>query len=343
MRAPQLTLRASAAAGLAAVALVGGLAACGTKPTSQVTTGGSSSGGGAQVCAPVAGDTLVTLADDKKLQLSDNIIPVVRTAVAKPPLTDALNKVSSVLTQEKLNALNVATGTQHQSSQQAAQDFVKQNGLGSGFSGGSGPIKVVAANFAENQTLAYIFADVLKAAGYSTSVQQSTNRELYLPAVEKGQFDVVPEYAATLTTFLQTQEKGANAPTVATSDIDKTVTALTPLAKAKGLTALMPAAATDEDAFAVTQAFAQKYGVSTLSGLAATCGGGVSLGGPAECPQRPYCEQGLEKTYGLKITDFTGLDSDGSLTRNAVEQGKVALVEVFSSDSDVKPAASAGS
>lgn len=341
MRAPLFTVRSGAVA-LSALALAGGLAACGSKPTSSVTPGnnGSSTGGAGQVCMPVAGSTLVTLADDKNLQLSDNIVPVVRTAVDKAPLTDALNKVSSVLTQEKLNALNVATSVQRQSAQAAAQDFVSKNGLGTGFTGGSGPIKIIAAGFSENQTLAYVFADVLKAAGYSTSVKISTNRELYLPLVEKGSYDIVPEYAATLTEFLNTAANGKNAPTKASSKIDETTTALKPLASAKGLTALMPAPATDEDAFAVTEAFAKKYNVTTLSGLASACGGGISLGGPAECTTRPFCQLGLEKTYGLKITKFQQTDEDGSTTRSAVEQGAVAMVEVFSSDSDVKPATS---
>ncbi|HEY5335650.1 MAG TPA: glycine betaine ABC transporter substrate-binding protein [Mycobacteriales bacterium] len=323
--------------GFAGLAVAGLAAGCGTKPKAATTPGTSTTAD--MVCQPVAGSTLVTLADDKKLQLSDNIIPLVRTAVAKAPLTDALNKVSSVLSQEKLNALNVATSTQHEPAEQAASDFVSQNGLDSGFSGGSGTINVVAANFSENQVLANVYADVLNKAGYKASVKVSTNREAYLKALEAGQYDVVPEYAATLTEFLNTAANGANATPQASSDITKTVTALGPLANAKGLTALKPAAATDEDAFAVTEAFAQKYKVSTLSQLASTCSGGVTLGGPVECPQRPFCQVGLEKTYGLKITNFTALDSDGSLTRSAVLQGRVALVEVFSSDSDVKPAA----
>jgi osmoprotectant transport system substrate-binding protein len=337
MRAPSKTLRI-AAIGLSAVACAGALAACGTKPAAVSAGSPSASGSNAQVCTPVPGKTLVTLADDKKLQLSDDIIPLVRTAVAKPPLTDALNKVSSVLTQDKLNALNVAVSVDRQSNQAAAQAFVASNGLGTGFSGGSGPIKVIAAGFAENQTLAYVYADVLKAAGYDTSVKISTNRELYLPLIEKGDYDVVPEYAATLTEFLNDAANGMNAPTKASSDITQTVAALKTFTAAKGLTALDPATATDEDAFAVTSGFASKYGVTTLSQLASVCGGGISLGGPAECPTRPFCELGLEKTYGLKITKFQQTDEDGSTTRSAVEQGAVDMVEVFSSDSDVKPA-----
>ena len=339
MRASHRSLRL-AALGLTAVAATAALAACGTKHDAGASTSASSSAGAGstQVCAPVAGTQLVTLADDKKLQLSDNVIPLVRTTVAKAPLTDALDKVSSVLSQDKLIALNTVTSTQHEPVEQAASDFVAQNGLDTGFSGGSGTINVVAANFAENQVLAHIYADVLNKAGYKASVQVSTNREAYLAALEKGQYDVVPEYAATLTEFLNDAANGASAPAVATSDITTTVSKLGPLASAKGLTALKPADATDENAFAVTEAFASKYGVKTLSDLASTCGGGVTLGGPTECPARPFCEVGLQKTYGLKITQFTALDADGSLTRSAVAQGKVALVEVFSSDSDVKPA-----
>ena len=62
-----------------------------------------------------------------------------------------------------------------------------------------------------------------------------------------------------------------------------------------------PSAAADQNAFAVTKAFADKYGVKTLSDFAAKCSGAATvLGGPAECPQRPFCQPGLEKTYGIQ-------------------------------------------
>ena len=49
------------------------------------------------------------------------------------------------------------------------------------------------------------------------------NRELYEPALEKGEIDVVPEYAATLAEFLNAKENGAKAKPVASSDVDETV------------------------------------------------------------------------------------------------------------------------
>src|SRR4051794_1998130 len=33
------------------------------------------------------------------------------------------------------------------------------------------------------------------------------------------------------------------------------------------------------------------------------------LGGPPECPERPFCQQGLEDIYGLAFKDFKALDA----------------------------------
>jgi osmoprotectant transport system substrate-binding protein len=41
---------------------------------------------------------------------------------------------------------------------------------------------------------------------------------------------------------------------------------------------------------------------------------------------------GLEQKYGLKFADFTALDTGGPLTKAAIQQGKVSIGLVFSSD-----------
>jgi osmoprotectant transport system substrate-binding protein len=56
------------------------------------------------------------------------------------------------------------------------------------------------------------------------------------------------------------------------------------------------------------------------------------LGGPPECPERPFCQPGLEETYGLEIGEFVSLDAGGPLTKTALQQGNIALGLVFSSD-----------
>lgn len=334
MRAPRLTLLAA----LATLPVL--LAACSdsgndTATGASASASGGASGGSSTVCAPVAGDQLVALTDDKKLQNSDNIVPVVRTDKVTDPLTTALNKVSAALSQDALNSLNKATDVDRVQPAQAASDFVKAKDLGSAATGGSGPIKVVAANFSENQTLANIYADTLKGAGFDATVVQLTNREVYEAALEKGDVDVVAEYAATLTEFLNAKANGASAAPKASGDINTTVTALKALAGPKGLTVLDPAEATDQNAFAVTKGFADKYKVTTLSNLATACGGGVSLGGPPECPQRAFCQLGLQDKYGLKFSGFTSLDAGGPLSKNALKTGKVGLALVFSSDASL--------
>ena len=71
--------------------------------------------------------------------------------------------------------------------------------IGDGLTGGSGKIVVAAAGFSESEVLANVYANVLKKAGYDTSVQKLTSREVLEPALESGEVQVTPEYAATLT------------------------------------------------------------------------------------------------------------------------------------------------
>ena len=274
----------------------------------------------------------MALTDDKKLQTVDNVIPAINAKAATQPLIDALNAVSAALTTEKLVALNKATDIDRKTSPNAAKDYVAAEGIGDGLSGGSGKIVVGAANFSENQTLANIYAQALNAAGFQASVKTVGNRELYLPALEKGELQVVPEYAGTLTEFINKDQNGADAAPKASGDLDATVAALTQLGDEVGLKFADPAEAADQNTFAVTNAFADKYGVTTLSDLAAKCGSGLVLGGPPECPDRPFCQPGLESKYGLAFDSFTSLDAGGPLSKTALKQGKVALALVFSSD-----------
>jgi osmoprotectant transport system substrate-binding protein len=212
-------------------------------------------------------------------------------------------------------------------------------GGSSGGSAGStqkGSITVGAANFAESTLLANMFAEVLKKAGYTTSVKQLTNRELYEPALEKGDdIQAFPEYAATLTEFINKADKGANAPAAASTDITKTLTTLNGLAGAHNLVVGKAASATDQNAFAVTQDFATKNNLTKLSDLA-NYSGKLVLGGPAECPTRPYCQKGLKDTYGIKFTGFKSLDTGGPLTKNALKNGSIDIGLVFSSDPGIE-------
>jgi osmoprotectant transport system substrate-binding protein len=327
--------RALGAAGILLLTL--GLSACGDSGQSGTETSDKPSASGSTAagvkCDAVAGTQLVALTDDKKLQTVDNVIPAVNAKAATAPLLAALNKVSAVLTTDKLLALNKSTDIDRKTPATAAKEFLTAESLTAETKGGSGKVVVGAANFSENQTVANIYAGVLNAAGFSASVKTVGNRELYEPALEKGQLQVVPEYAGTLTEFLNKKANGADATAKASGDLDATVAALTQLGAPLGLKFGDPAEAADQNTFAVTKEFADKYAVASLSDLASKCSGGVaSLGGPPECPQRPFCQPGLESTYGLTFGTFTALDAGGPLSKTALKQGKVAMALVFSSD-----------
>src|SRR2546430_8425636 len=110
-------------------------------------------------------------------------------------------------------------------------------------------------------------------AGYPASTQAVGSRRLYEPTVEKGEFQVVPEYAATFAEFLNGKVNGKTAAPVASGDVDKTVTALKDLGGKVGVSFGKPAGAADQNAFAVTTAFADKYGIKSLTDFATKCSG----------------------------------------------------------------------
>jgi osmoprotectant transport system substrate-binding protein len=271
------------------------------------------------------------LEDDKHLQTVDNIVPAVsaQAAQANPQLIQLLNSVSSGLTTDDLVKLNAAVDLQRQSAVDVAAGYVADKKLGQGLSGGSGPITVGGANFTESQILANVYADVLNAAGYTATVQSVGNRETYLPALQRNEIQAFPEYVGTLTEFLDANEERA----VASGDLAKTMEALRGLATTNGLTVGEPAQAADQNAFAITKALSDKLGgVTTLSGLADACGdGSLVLGAVPECPTRPFCQPGLQDTYGLKFASVQDLDLGGP-TNQALQQGVVSLGLVLSTD-----------
>ena len=307
------------------------LAGCGSAGSSGTEAPPSSATG--QGCAPVAGNDLVVLTDDKKLQNTDNVVPAINKKASSPQMIAALDKVSAALDTTKLIALNKAVDIDRKSSKDAAAEFVTSNNLTAGLAKGpGGNITVGAANFSESATLGEIYGQVLTAAGYKVKVQQIGNRELYEPALEKGDLSVVPEYAATLATFLQGKiDKNAKDPS--SPDLDTTMTNLKALGDKVGLVFGEASQAQDQNAFAVTTAFADKNAVKTLSDLAAKCSGAATvLGGPAECPQRPKCQQGLVDVYNFQAGKFSSLDAGGPLTKTALKQGTISVGLVFSSD-----------
>lgn len=197
--------------------------------------------------------------------------------------------------------------------------------------GDSKNLVVGSAGFTESDLLAQMYALLLEKAGYGTRILTVANRELYEPALESGQIDVVPEYAATFADWLNAKKHGADARPVGSPDLGTTMRALRRLATPRGLTVLDPGKAVDQNAFAVTASYAARYRLKTLSDLG-TSRQKVRLAAGDECVRRPYCAPGLKKVYGI---DITGVDPKGVGTtqaKKAVQSGQDQMVLTTSTD-----------
>ena len=191
-------------------------------------------------------------------------------------------------------------------------------------------IKLGSTNFSEQLIVAELYGQVLEANGYT--VERKLNlggREIVAPALESGQIDLYPEYLATYVTFITKDS------TRATSDPGETHKILQDALDSKGLTALDFAPAVNTNGFVVTRAMADKNGLTKVSDLV-RLNGQLTLGGPPECPARPFCLLGLQQTYGLQLKEFKPLDAGGPLTVAALEGNQIDVALLFTSDAVIK-------
>jgi osmoprotectant transport system substrate-binding protein len=197
--------------------------------------------------------------------------------------------------------------------------------------GDSRHLIVGSAGFTESDLLAQMYALLLNRAGYRTSIITVANRELYEPALESGQIDVVPEYAATFADWLNAKANGPDAPPAGSPDLTATMTALRRLTRSRGLTVLAPGRALAQNAFAVARSFAREHGLRTLSDLGAS-GLPVRLAAGDECVQRPYCAPGLTKTYGIDIVAVDPRGVGTTQAKRAVRSGQDQMVLTTTTD-----------
>jgi osmoprotectant transport system substrate-binding protein len=145
------------------------------------------------------------------------------------------------------------------------------------------------------------------------------------PAIEAGDIDIAPEYLSSLLLFLDPDA-------AASGDPDEARSALEPLLSERGQTLLESAEANDTNAFVVTGETAGANDLASVSDLAPVAGD-LTLGGPPECPERPFCIPGLQDVYGIEFGEFVPLDVGGPLTVEALEGGDIDVGLLFSTSS----------
>jgi osmoprotectant transport system substrate-binding protein len=203
-------------------------------------------------------------------------------------------------------------------------------GAPAGASSSKPTIVIGSTNFEEQAIVSNIWADVLKKAGYQVTVEPALGtRAIVVPAIEKGQINLEPDYAASLLGFLH-----GGTPQAAGDNIATAIPADQKALASFGVTVLPASKALDTNVFAVTKATASKDHLTTLSSLKPYASH-LTLGGPPECPTFAGCEPGLERVYGLHFAGFKSLDEAGPLSVAALKNGEVQVVELFSSDGNV--------
>jgi glycine betaine/choline ABC-type transport system substrate-binding protein len=207
--------------------------------------------------------TFVVLEDDKHLEASDNIVPVIRKDADSPGIDSILNAISAKLTTDGMLSLNKQVDISQQDPAKVAGDFLDKNGLQGSSGSCNGNITVgVSGNFSESKIVAEMYGQALEAGGCKVSYQLDlSSRQVSDKALFSGQIDLKPEYLASEATAQDAKAK-------VSGDPQNNATILKGLLAKKGVNVLDFSPAVDQNVFVVTKETASKFDLSTVSDLA---------------------------------------------------------------------------
>ncbi|MCM6775821.1 ABC transporter substrate-binding protein [Nocardia sp. CDC159] len=196
--------------------------------------------------------------------------------------------------------------------------------------GDTNKLTVGSANFPESETVADVYAEALRANGFSVDTKLNIgSREAYIPALRECSISVIPDYTGNLLQYLDS---------AATATAAEEVNAALTKALGSDLAAGKPAPGEDSDAVVVTRATAEKWNLKTIADLAAHSAE-VKFGGQAEFAERSVGLPGLKKNYGLDISGdrFVPIgDGGGPATVRALTSGQVTAANIFTTSPAIK-------
>jgi subtilisin family serine protease len=196
---------------------------------------------------------IVTLRDDRHMIGADHVVPVLRSSLVRrygAKLRGPLDAASRLLSTLELRGLNqeVIDGRLPEA---VGGEFADTNGLGGPSRRISGPtIRVGYQAFDENETLAYLYAEALRGAGFRVVVRALGGlRPTAVAAMRSGRVDLWPGYSGSLLGYL------------GGSSLHKALSAI-------GAQPLRLSPAEDRNGFAMKVEVARSLGVSKMSDLA---------------------------------------------------------------------------
>lgn len=192
--------------------------------------------------------------------------------------------------------------------------------------GAAETIVIGSANFPESVLLAQMYASALTAKGVKVSTKLNIgSRETYLPALQDGSIDLLPEYNGALLSYFTKSPKATD---------PQGVSAELKAALPKNLALLEQSSAEDKDTLVVTKETAAKYSLTSISDLTGKSQNLVLGAGP-EFKTRRAGLVGLKEVYGLTFKQYKPLDVGGPLTVAALKGGQVDVANLFSTDSAI--------
>lgn len=190
-------------------------------------------------------------------------------------------------------------------------------------------VVVGGKNFTEQQIMAEMTTQLLKAKGFTVDKRAGLGTAPLRQAQEAGQIDVYWEYTGTsLITFNKVAGK---------MDAAATYAKVKELDAAKGLVWLNPSKANNTYALAMRKKDAEAKGVKMLSDLAGKVTGGQALkfGCNAEFYARPDGLNPLQTTYGFEFGRENVVRMDTGLVYQALRDSQVDVGLVFATDGRV--------
>jgi osmoprotectant transport system substrate-binding protein len=182
-------------------------------------------------------------------------------------------------------------------------------------------IVVGSADFTEAEIVAEIYAQALEAKDVKVEKKLRIGaREAYIPALEDGEIDLIPEYTGNLLLYFDKNAKATESGAVEDALDD---------ALPDKLETLEPAPAEDKDSYNVTKELSESEGITSIGDLAKL--GTVKVGANPEFETRPYGVPGLKSVYGVKNVEFTAIsDAGGPATIKALKDGDVDVANIYS-------------
>src|SRR5699024_516991 len=171
-----------------------------------------------------------------------------------------------------------------------------------------------------NEIIAEIYAQVLEDEGFEVQRDfQIGQREVYMPELESGEIDLVPDYTGNLVQYYS-DEADSGSPEEVYEQVGD--------ALPEGLQALDFAEATDQDSYTVTSETAEEHDLTDIGDLA-NLGDSVTAASHADVVARRRGREGAQAPDGGAI-ELTGVeDAGGAVPVSARADGDVQVADMY--------------